>query len=440
VLGNIPTRTRRLVRLAAVCAVVASLTFTSVQIHAYSVLTHEQVVDFLWNSDIKPILLDRYPLATAEELRQAHAFAYGGCLIQDMGYYPGGNKFFSDLVHYVRSGDFVGEMLRQASDLNEMAFALGALAHYASDTAGHPAINHAVPMVFPKLKKKYGTEVTYEDDKVAHVQTEFGFDVLEVAKQRYTSQAFHDFIGFQVSKDLLERAFLATYGLNLKDVLHDEDMAINSYRHAVSTWVPRLTQVALITKKQELEALPNFNAHEFRYVLKRSQYQKEWGKNYYRPNFFSKFLAVVVKILPKVGPLRALDVKPPTPETEKMYFASLEATLKRYQHDLRLAGELQVPLENTDLDTGRHTNPGEYKLADRAYSKLVKDLADEKFAQITPQLRENVLSFYGNLEGPFETRRHKEEWHTLLKNLEALRQQTIVAQQQSSNGSRKPGP
>jgi hypothetical protein len=193
-------------------------------------------------------------------------------------------------------------------------------------------------------------------------------------------------------------------------------------------WVPRLTKVALITKKKELEALPNFNARRFRYVLKRAEYEKEWGKNYYRPSFFSRFLAVVVRILPKVGPLRALDIKPPTAKTEQMYFASLDETIKAYRRELRLAGELQVPLDDDDLDTGRRTTPGEYRLADRAYSKLLKMLADGNFARVTPQLRKNVLEFYTNLDGPFETRRHKEEWNTLLKNLEALKQQPVIAQ------------
>ena len=250
---------------------------------AYSVLTHEQVVDFLWDSNIKRILLQRYPQATAEELRKAHAYAYGGCLIQDMGYYPFGNKFFSDLVHYVRSGDFVIELMSDAHGINELAFALGALAHYASDNVGHPVVNTAVALGFPKLRAKFGDQVTYVESHSAHIQTEFGFDVLQVAKQRYTSQAYHDFIGFEVAQPLLERAFLKTYGLELKQILPDEEHAIGTYRRAVANWVPKLTQVALITEKKELEALPNFSPKNFRYLLSRTEYEKEWGKNYQKP-------------------------------------------------------------------------------------------------------------------------------------------------------------
>src|SRR5258708_6258814 len=183
---------------------------------AYSVLTHEQIVDLAWDQQLKPLLLERYPNTTPEQLIEAHAYAYGGCVIQDMGYYPFGNKHFSDLVHYVRSGDFVVNMLKGAQDANEYAFALGALAHYASDIAGHPYVNQAVAMDYPKLRAKFGDRVTYEENPTAHIRTEFGFDVAQVAKGRYAPQSYHDFIGFKVSKPALERAFLETYGTELK--------------------------------------------------------------------------------------------------------------------------------------------------------------------------------------------------------------------------------
>src|SRR3989441_7576587 len=158
--------------------------------NTYSVLTHEEIVDLLWKQKIQPLLLKRFPDATEEDLRKAHAYAYGGSLLQDMGYYPFGNKFFSDLVHYVRTGDFVMALMQGSSDLNEYAFSLGALAHSVSDNSGHPTINQVVPIEFPKLKKKFGNEVTYADDPKAHIRTEFGFDMVQVAKNRYTSDGY----------------------------------------------------------------------------------------------------------------------------------------------------------------------------------------------------------------------------------------------------------
>lgn len=383
-------------------------------------LTHEQVIDLLWEKRIKPLLLERYPNTPADQIRQAHAYAYGGCVMQDMGYYPYGSKFFSDLAHYVRSGDFVLALLNDAQNINELAFALGALGHYASDVSGHPTVNEAVGLEFPNLRKKYGPVVTYEKDHSAHIRTEFGFDVLQVAEQRYTSQAFHDFIGFQVSQPLLERAFAETYGVPLRQILPDEDRSIGSYRRAVSKWIPRLTNVALITKKKELEAVPNFEPKRFRYLLSRAQYEREWGKDYSRPGFGARVLAFIVKILPKVGPLKTLDIKPPTPETEKMYVKSVEGTVALYDSLITDFEKSQLLLSNKDLDTGKPTAPGEYELADDTYAKLLQQLAKDNFAQIPGSLRTNILDFYSYLPANL-AEQHKKEWKQTLQDLESLK-------------------
>src|SRR6267154_1504114 len=228
----------------ALTAALMTVLAVSLPLRGYSVLTHEQVVDLAWEDQLRPMLLKRFPAATPDDLRHAHAFAYGGSLVQDMGYYPFGKKYFSDLLHYVRSGDFVMALLQESSDINEYAFALGALAHYSSDNIGHPTINRVVAIEFPKLKKKFGDEVTYADDPKAHIRTEFGFDMVQVAKNRYTSDRYHDFIGFEVSKDLMDRALLSTYGIGLKDIFKDTDLAIGTYRRGVSLVVPEMTRVA----------------------------------------------------------------------------------------------------------------------------------------------------------------------------------------------------
>src|SRR5215813_685254 len=299
---------------------------------AYSVLTHEEVVDLLWKDDIQPLLVSRFPEASPDDLRKAHAFAYGGSLMQDMGYYPFGNKYFSDLTHYVRSGDFVVNLINEANDLNEYAFALGALAHYSADNMGHPAINQCVAMLFPKLREKYGAHVTYEDNPKAHIRTEFGFDMTQVAKNRYTSDRYHDFIGFEVSKPVLERAFQDTYGIPLNQILSDEDLAIGTFRRAISHIVPEMTRVALVARKKQLVSeTPNFNSRKFRYYLSRASYQREWGKGYRKPGFGTRVLAFFLKFVPKVGPFKALDFKIPTQQTEDLYVASVNHTLDDYR-------------------------------------------------------------------------------------------------------------
>jgi hypothetical protein len=389
---------------------------------AYSVLTHEEVVDLLWKDTIQPLLLKRFPDATPDDLKKAHAFAYGGSLVQDMGYYPFGNKYFSDLTHYVRSGDFIVNLIHEASDLNEYAFALGALAHYSADNMGHPTVNESVGLLFPDLRKKYGNEVTYEDNPKAHIRTEFGFDMVQVAKNRYTSDRYHDFIGFEVSKPVLERAFQDTYGIPLKEVIPKEDMAIGTFRRAISKIVPEMTRVALLARNKQLVAeTPNFNARKFRYNLSKADYQREWGKGYRRPGFGTRVLAFFLKFVPKVGPFKALDFKIPTRKTEDLYIASVNRTLDNYKNLLREVKANDLQLTNTDFDTGRVTHAGEYKLTDKTYAHLLDQLAKDKFQQVTPDLRLNILTFYKDPGAPLSTKADHAAWDKVQEELQRLR-------------------
>lgn len=405
---------------------VAVIAFLETEIApAYSVLTHEQVIDLLWKDRIEPMLRKRFPQATDDELRKAHAYAYGGSLLQDMGYYPFGSKFFSDLVHYVRTGDFVIALLKDSSDLNEYAFSLGALAHYVSDNSGHPTINRVVAIEFPKLRKKYGESVTYADDPKAHIRTEFGFDMVQVAKNRYTSDRYHDFIGFEVSKPLLERAFLETYGLKVSDVFGDEDLAIGTFRRSVSSIIPEMTRVALLSRKdQMIKEDPNFDRKKFLYYLSRTNYQKEWGKGYRRPGFGERVLAFFLKIIPKVGPFRALQFKIPTTQTEDMYIKSVNLTVEDFQTTLRQVNAQAVLLENRDCDTGKETTPGEYRLSDKTYAQLLDKLADHNFDQVSPELRANILGYYADpawRQISPQDKKDKEDFAKIEKDLERLK-------------------
>ena len=309
-------RPRKLQRLAALGLL---LILAAPGAHSYSVLTHEAIIDSAWDTAIKPLLLRRFPAATPDELKQAHAYAYGGCIIQDLGYYPFGSKFFSNLTHYVRSGDFVLNLIRESQDLDEYAFALGALSHYAADNSGHSmAVNVAVPLLYPKLGLKFGSLVTYADDPFTHAKTEFAFDVFQAAKGRYASDAFKSFIGFEVAKPVLQRAFEDTYGMKLEQVFLDVDLAIGSYRRAVGTILPAMTRVAWQIKKQEiLKEAPSTTRQNFLYNLSRSSYEKNWGSTYRRPGIRSKLLAALLRFVPKVGPLRPLAFQRLTPETER---------------------------------------------------------------------------------------------------------------------------
>jgi Zinc dependent phospholipase C len=394
---------------------------------AYSVLTHEQIVDLLWKDRIRPLIEARYPGLTPDQIRQAHAYAYGGSLIQDMGYYPFGNKYFSNLTHYVRSGDFVVAMIQEAENADEYAFALGALAHYASDNAGHPVINRAVAMEFPQLRKKYGDVVTYEDSPKSHIRAEFGFDMTEVAKNHYTSDAFHDFIGFEISESLLERTFPKVYGIEFKDVIHNEDLAIGTFRHAVSQVIPQMTRVALLARTKEIVPDKRDPAKKkYLYYLSRANYEREWGRTYRRPGFGTRVLAVFLKIIPKRGPFSALSFKVPPPAAEDMFVKSIDNTVQDYGKFLDEAQKGTLHLEDKDFDTGHETRPGEYALADQSYARLLGELANNQFKQVSPQLRENIVAYYSNPEAPVVTKRHPKKWRKLEAELEQLKSAPVT--------------
>lgn len=392
-------------------------------LHGYSVLTHEAIIDSAWDKNIKPLLLKRFPGATPDELTKAHAYAYGGCIIQDMGYYPLGSKLFSDLLHYVRSGDFVVTEIAASQDLDEYAFALGSLAHYAADNEGHSiAVNPSVGAEYPKLAREYGSTVTYADNPTAHLRVEFGFDVLQVSRGNYAPQSYHDFIGFETSKDLLNRAFLATYGIQLNDVFGDIDLALGTYRHAVSAVIPEMTRVAWDLNKKELKkATPRLARKQFTYNLSRSSYRKEWDTHYRKPGIGARVLAFFIRVLPKVGPLKAVKPKLPTRETAKWFEDSFDRTLDLYRRLLAQAGNAQLRLVNMNFDTGKPTEPATYNLADNAYSKLAIKLADRDRLPVDPKLTANIVAYFRNVDLPFATKSDAKEWQKTLNAVAKLK-------------------
>jgi Zinc dependent phospholipase C len=415
---------RRLREALALVSVLALLLVNPEKTEAYSVTSHQAIIDVVWEPSIKPAIRKRFPNAREEEINRGQAYAYGGAIIQDLGYYPYGSPFFSDLTHYIRSGDFILAMLRDSRDVYEYSFALGAMAHYAADNNGHRVgVNRAVPLLYPKLKKKYGDTVSYEDDKLAHIKTEFGFDVLEVAKERFAPESYHDYIGFEVAPRVLEQAFQETYGLDLKKVLGDETKVLNSYRHAVSDLLPKATRIAWDLKKDEIQKdEPGITKQKFLYNLKRANFEKEWGKDYLKPKFSDKVLAFIYKILPKFGPLKVLQFKTPTPETERMFEASFNETLDQYRKLLNEEREAGKPgLVNGNFDLGEVSGPGKYKLSDTTHAKLLDKLADQKFVGMTPEIRAELLDFFSASDTPFAMKKDKKVWAKVQTELEELK-------------------
>ena len=300
------------------------------------------------------MLKRRFPRASTQEVREARAYAYGGSLIQDLGYYPFGSHFFTNLVHYVRSGDFIAALIRESHTVDEYAFALGALSHYASDNAAHPTVNHALPMIYPKLRAQYGDDVLFADSPARHVMVEFAFDVLQVARGHFKSDAYQNLIGFEVARPLLERAFYETYGLELKDVFGDVDLAIGTYRKAASQIIPDVTRAAWREKRDEILAVtPDVTEQNFVYTMSRQQYEEKFGTGYRKPGFLVRFVVAIFKVIPKFGPFKPLAFEPLTPETERMFLDSFAASREHYGRLLRRVREGRLSLRDTDLDTGR---------------------------------------------------------------------------------------
>ncbi len=384
---------------------------------AYSVLTHEEIVDLLWASTLQPLLYARFPHATSQDIKEAHAYAYGGCIIQDAGYYPFGNKYFSNLTHYVRSGDFVEALLREATTVDEYAFALGALAHYAADVSGHPIVNQTVAMMNPKLRSRFGDKVTYEDSPRAHIRTEFGFDMAQVAKQRYASDQYHDFIGFEVAQDLLERAFRETYGMELKEVIAHEDLAIGTYRWAISKLIPKMTTAALHAKRKEIfkDPPPNYSEKKFLYTISRAEYEKEWGTSYQHPGFGTRVLSFLLRLLPKRGPLSALAFQVPTPQAESMYFESVNRTVDRFRELLKEQATGTVHLRNLNFDTSDTPHASQYALADRTYERWLHAMVHDHPEAVTPSIRRELVAYFSG-----SVSQRLKEWPQVQEDLEKL--------------------
>ena len=384
---------------AAACTL-ALVLVAPAPLRAYGLLSHLAVVDAAWDGAVVPALERRFPGLSADDLRRAHAFAYGGALFHDMGYYPGGSRALSDLMHYVRTADFLRALAEEARDPDEYAFALGAVAHFLGDSEGHPrGVNRVVPLTFPKLRRKFGDVVTYEQDPTAHLRVEFGFDVVQVARGLYPPEDYRRFIGFEVPVPLLSRAVRRTYGVDLTELLPRPERSVRSFRKFVASLFPKATRVAWAYKKDEIrKAMPGASSARFVYSLSSAAFEKEWGRDYDRPGLGSRVGAFLLRLVPKVGPLRVLIPKPPTPEGERVYEESFNAVLADYR---AAVGGDRPAAADVNLDVGAATPPGTYARADAAWADLCARLAAaDRLPGLDPALAAAILAHYGGPQTP----------------------------------------
>jgi hypothetical protein len=431
---------------------------------AYSLLTHEQLIDLAWQDSIVPLLLSRYPDLTPAQLEEARAYAYGGCVIQDIGYYPFGDMMYSNLTHYVRAGDFVVSLFRNAENADELAFAVGALSHYIGDTIGHPgATNVAVPVEFPKLRAKYGPVVNYAQGKHQHVQIEFGFDIDEIAHHRVAPIQYLRHVGLEVSVRQLAIAYYQTYGIT-EDFTgaRKHRFNVSGYRFAVRSFIPRTAYaVTLLHRNQEPAEASTPERVQMDKEVAALVLENNWQAYRRKAGIGTYLLAGFIFIVPKIGSLKIVAIKDPTQATEADYLhsvvlstaalrqrlasftppagvrsATANAISKSTEAPLPHAQPLPInsvtgqisrpvrdphhPLPNRDLDTGYVVQPGGYSLTDSTYADLLHRLTRTPDQPIPPGIKEDIQIYYVDPAAPFTTKKDPSAWAQVQADLVTL--------------------
>ncbi len=394
---------------------------------SFSILAHEAIIDAEWDNLIKPTLLAKYPTATLADLKIAHAYAYGGCLVPDMGYMPFGDPYFTDLLHYVRNGDFVTSLLTDQKNINQYAFALGVLSHYMADKYGHSiATNQTVPLLYPKLQRKFGNVVTYDEDHTSHSRTEFAFDVVQIAKGHYASVAYHDFIGFKIDSALLASCFYKVYGEQLSVLFPNYDKTIKTFRWGVLNLFPALARKAWHLKKTEIRQTDGgINRSIFVRRMNKRMYRKQFGDTLSRPGFAARTVAFIIAILPKIGPLQKLSFKNPGPQGEKLFNQSIDSTLYHYTITVKEAANNSENIANIDFDTGKLTALNEYNLADDTYAEWLLSLQKQNFNNLSEAIKNNILNFFDKTDTRMQTT-NPDQYQKVTNALSSLKTATAI--------------
>jgi hypothetical protein len=427
---------------------------------AYSLLTHEQLIDLTWHDSIVPLLLSRYPNLTPAELQSARAYAYAGCVIQDIGYYPFGDKSFSNLTHYVRSGDFVVNLFRNANNANELAFAVGALSHYIGDSIGHAqATNLAVPIEFPKLADKFGRVVNYAQAPHQHVQIEFAFDIDQIAHHRFAPLQFLRHVGLRVPIRQLALAYYQTYGITEDFGKTGRRINVRGYRLAVHGLIPRAAYaLTLLHRKHEPLETQSPDLDAIQKEVAAVSTQDDWDHWRRKAGIGTYILAGILYVIPKFGPLSLVAIKDPTSATEADYLHSVVQSTAALRHALArftppppvrstaiasqpdpqqqkpsptqdLAAlqaffskfrDPQHPLPNRDLDTGSVVKLGAYSLTDLTYARLLHKLTRQPSQPIPPGIKRDVLAYFANPPSDVVSREPAPMWAEVQADLIVL--------------------
>lgn len=420
--SRLPVGAESFWRIAAPLIAAALILLAPSSGNAFSVLAHQAAVDQVWTDRLVPLIRQRFPNATQQELDGARAYARGGSHLPDLGYFPLGNRQFTDLLHYVRTGDFVSRLLAEAGSADEYAFALGVLAHYEVDSIGHPlATNLAVPIIYPELAATYGDTMTYADSPSAHLQTEFRFDVLQVARRGEVPDLFEHSVEFQVPKEFLQRVFKETYGLDLDDLFESFDVALTTYRWAFRTLIDEATGIAWQLYRADIQSLePGVTRKQFLQAMPRGDFEREFGKAFLEPGYFARFVGFLGNLLPNVGPLKRLPYRPLPDRVKLLYVSGFHKAFNQNVREVAIVAKGRVQLENLNLDTGRPTRAGEYAPADKAYAELLRLHAKDNFARVPGDLAIDMLNHFRDRKAALAFEESAEDREKTLAALNAL--------------------
>ena len=414
-----------------VCALVLCVLLACRPAGAYSLLTHEQLIDLTWQSSIVPLLRSRYPKITDAQLEEARSYAYAGCVVQDVGYYPFGDPFLSDLTHYVRTGDFIVHLFRDAKDANQLAFAVGALSHYVGDNIGHSqATNRAVAVDFPKLAAKYGPVVTFSEGESAHVRTEFGFDVNEIAHHRLAPVHYLRHVGLNVPTQQLAAAFYDTYGLSADfSKARSRRVNVRGFRFAVRSFIPRIAYALTLLHRSHMPADPMTpDLQKLSTEVAQVGAENNWDKYRKKAGIGTYTLAGFIFILPKIGPLKLVAIKVPNQDTEEEYARSINRSTDLLSSTLVRFRTPHQSLANRDLDTGATVRPGGYRLTDETYAKLLHLLVADPHHTIPPGLKTDIQNYYADPKAPIYTRKNPKDWAQVQTDLQVLQTMPVSNQ------------
>jgi hypothetical protein len=246
-----------------------------------------------------------------------------------------------------------------------------------------------------------------------------------LSKHRLAPGAYLRAVGLRVPNRLLAQAFEETYSLPLRDVVGPCRPAMRSYRTSVRSFLPRFAYAETVIHRNDFPPdMANASFQTFLDHIERADFQKVWNRYRRVPGIKTNLLALLIRILPRIGALSDLAIKIPTEDTQDLYVKSVNRTIEVYAgflKQLAVTRQLAEPIPNRDLDTGERTRPGAYARTDNTYATLLHKIARSPQRPIATDLKQNVLDYYSDANAPITTKKNGKAWAEVTKDIAVLR-------------------